>query len=199
MKTLKNTAEMLNSFCKIGFGICVSIAILLAIIAIVIALGGESIITEDGFATLTLGNVDFEISHEYFPDLSFSKTLFFLTFGLASVSVVVGAFFLKFVQKIFKPLIEENPFDGTVSKNITKLSNFVLIGGGIASVISTVGQALILKSFDLEKLFLNENIIGINIDNDLDLSFVWVFLIIRMLAIVFKYGEELQKESDETL
>ncbi len=199
MKSLSKTAKVANVFCKIAFSICVSIAILLAVVVVVIALGGDSIISESGIATLSLGPVEFKLSNEYFPDLSINKTVFCITFGLAAMSMVVCALFLKFVRKIIKPLIEEKPFDGTLSMNISKLAYFVLIGGGVASVLSSIGQALILKSFDLESLFVNSNIVGITIDNELDLSFVWTFLIIRMLAIVFKYGEELQKESDETL
>ncbi len=199
MKSLSKTAKVADVFCKIAFSVCVSIAILLAVVVVVIALGGDSIISESGIATLSLGPVEFELSNEYFPDLSISKTVFCITFALAAMSMAVCALFLKFVRKIIKPLIEEKPFDGTLSMNISKLAYFVLIGGGVASVVSSVGQALILKSFDLESLFVNSNIVGITVDNELDLSFVWTFLIIRMLAIVFKYGEELQKESDETL
>lgn len=199
MKSLSSTAKTIDIICKIAFSVCISVAIVIAVVVVIMALGGESIISDDGIATLTLGSVEFEIANEYFPDLSMSKSFFCLTFGLTALSLIIAAYFCKFVQKIVKPLIEQKPFDGTLSKNIKKLAYFSLIGGGIYSLLSMLGQYLILKWFDVENLFISEKIVGLNIENELDTTFVFIFVLLYMLSIVFKYGEELQKESDETL
>ena len=62
-----------------------------------------------------------------------------------------------------------------------------------------VGEIVLCRVYDLETVFLNEQIISCTPEINLDMSFAVVFAVLYLLSYVFRYGEELQKQSDETL
>ena len=94
---------------------------------------------------------------------------------------------------------EGKPFESAVSDKLKKLSFITLIGGGVLSVAKLVGEVVLCKMYDLESIFLNENIISCTAEFNLDMTFLLAFGVLYLLSYIFRYGEELQKQSDETL
>ena len=94
---------------------------------------------------------------------------------------------------------EGRPFDKSAADNIKKFGVYVIIGGVITNVCSLFSNVFEVMLYDMEKVF-NMNVVSkITYDYKFDFSFVVIALLIFLLAHVFRYGEALQVESDETL
>ena len=104
------------------------------------------------------------------------------------------------------PLIARNnpEVDGPQASILTHTASIssiqtALIGGGILSVAKMAGEIILYRVYDLGTVFLNEHIVSCMPEFNLDMSFAAVFAVLYLLSYVFRYGEELQKQSDETL
>ena len=75
----------------------------------------------------------------------------------------------------------------------------VLIGGGIAEVGRTLAGVFELRAYRLDTLLKTDAVASISYDYSIRLWFVVAALILFFLSYVFRCGEQLQKESDETL
>ena len=56
-----------------------------------------------------------------------------------------------------------------------------------------------MKAYDLHLLLLSEKISHVEFMFVFDLSFLVVYGVLLLLSYIFRYGEELQQLSDETL
>lgn len=143
--------------------------------------------------------VEFEIAADYMPDVNGAKIYFICGLAVVLAALIVACGAVLVVRKILKPMKDGLPFDGTVSGNLMKLFYFTLIGGGLFSVVTLVHKIVASKVFDFANLFATEKIASITMEYTLDLSFLYVSAILFVLSLIFRYGEMLQKESDETL
>ncbi len=148
---------------------------------------------------LIVGDISFEIADGYLPEAADVKL--FLAFGIASLAVIfaVACIALRIFRNILAPMKQMMPFDGTVSVNLNRLSILALAGGGAAAVIDVIRRIVTYDIFDVYNLFVGERIADIMVEIKLDLGFLWVFALLKVLSVIFSYAEELQKESDETL
>ncbi|MBQ6843114.1 MAG: hypothetical protein IJO60_00595 [Agathobacter sp.] len=175
------------------------VTLVIVVVALAILLGEDATYYLKMKLPITLSFVSFRFLEECSPD---SQTMKFYFWGMLIVSIVVIGFIyyeLVIIQRIIKPMIEQCPFDSSVVKNIRLLSWVILIGEGILSIVDLALQIFRYYAFDFEKLFLSDKLIGVSADFDLDISFIWTFLIVYLLSYVFQYGQELQIQSDETL
>lgn len=93
---------------------------------------------------------------------------------------------LVFIEKLCKAFREcTSPFEDTVIKSLTNFG-YSMIPWAAVSTLST----------QLAALFTDGDIV---IGGGIDLTYVFILLVILGLTFVFKYGAMLQKESDETL
>jgi hypothetical protein len=56
-----------------------------------------------------------------------------------------------------------------------------------------------MKAFDLTVLLNHDVVSGYSYNGTFDCSFIIAAVILFLLSYIFQYGEELQRESDETL
>ncbi len=82
---------------------------------------------------------------------------------------------------------------------IRKLGILVLIYGVLSQALQYLVTYLPFNTYDMASLFNFENVIKYEYRFRPDTSFLIVALVIFLLSYVFKYGEQLQRESDETL
>ena len=163
---------------------------------------GLVFLEEDVFKTLSttisLGSVNLELANSVAPTSVIKEQIIF---GLVLVSVVLGIFcyIIYYVRKILAPMKENKPFTSEVSNALKKLAYISLIGGAILEVLKAVLSITIYNGYDLSALLLNENISSISFRHTVNGYFILIFAVFYLLHFVFKYGEELQKESDETL
>ena len=158
---------------------------------------GEKVIADET-STVTLGMLCFEFVDGY---IDFGAFKIRMIIGLLAVTIllVLVRLFIRVIRGVITPMKDGKPFEAAVSDKLRKLSWATLIGGGILSVAKMAGEIILYRVYDLGTVFLNEHIISCTPEFTLDMSFVVVFAVLYLLSYVFRYGEELQKQSDETL
>ena len=194
MKRLSATARVLDTLSKIASVCCIVGACIIAAAAVLLfGLDDASMIE---FTGLELGFLNFELAQ---MDLAMIRSTFLCIMLPAFVVLGFGWLVLRVIRQILAPMKKGQPFDTAVSAKLRKLC-WLTLGGGFLSQASAMAAAVwMYKACDFATLFLNEKITGVEMKLDMDLTFVVLALIWYMLSCVFRYGEELQRQSDETL
>lgn len=197
MEKIKKIAKNLDIIARTADIVCNVFVWVLNICAILLLVVGEKIII-DKSSTITLGMLCFEFADEY---INFKAMKIRIVAGLFLIAALLSfvRLFIRVIRDVIEPMKEGKPFEAAVSDKLRKLSWVTLIGGGVLSVAKMAGEIIVYHVYDLGTVFLNENIISCTPEFNLDMSFAVVFAVLYLLSYVFRYGEELQKQSDETL
>ena len=201
MSTEKFTRSsiIIDRILKIIQGFLIAGIIVSAIFIPLTAVFGEKVIADA--SSLTLGNLTVKLTGDFqsYLDMEGIKTSIIVILVSGIAACAAGWFCLKKLREILVPMREGRPFEAGTSNRIRQLAFTVLIGGGIAEVFKAVGTGFELKAYNLEKLIDHPSIEHITINYRISLWFVGAALFLLFLSYIFRYGEELQKESDETL
>ena len=193
------TSKIIDRILKIVQGFLVAGVIVCAIFIPLTAVLGTKIIADA--STVELGGLNIVLAGDYhnYLDLSGIKMSIIIVLITAIISCAVAWLCLRKILDILSPMKEGRPFEEGISKNIRQLALIILVGGGIAEAGGAIGQVFTIKAYNLATLFNNAAIDHATYDYNFSLWFIIVALILFFLSYVFRYGEELQKESDETL
>lgn len=198
MKKMSTTAKVLNVFAKILMIMSVVGGIILAVAAVAMIFIEPEILREST-TDIILGNVNFKLS----PEASLNaEAIKWHGFGMLVFGMIVmffGAYYTKIIRKALKPVAEQNPFAEAVYRNIRKLGILTIVFGAVMHILNAALEIAMVVCYDLEKIFISENITAMEFDFEFDGSFIIVAIVLFMLSGVFKYGAELQTQSDETL
>lgn len=194
MKKLISTAKVLDAFVNILQVLSLVAAIILVVAIVLLAV--FNVEAYEFSSSVELGHFSFQLS-SFDPETVQHQ---FLWMALPAVAVLVCMHLLsRVIRSILLPMKEGRPFDSAVSANLRRLSWIVLIGGAVSSLAELASEAAMYRLYDFPTLFLSDRITGCTLNWELDTTFVFLFLILFLLSCVFRYGEELQKQSDETL
>ena len=94
---------------------------------------------------------------------------------------------------------EGQPFHSEVSKNLRKLGWLGLVICLMVQALEAFSLLTIASMMNLENLLISDKITHANVNISFDPSFLIIPAVFFLLAYVFKYGEQLQTLSDETL
>ena len=193
------TSKIIDRILKIVQGFLVAGVIVSAIFIPLTAVLGTKIIADA--STVELGGLNIALAGDYHNYLDPSGIKMSIIVGLiiAIITCAVAWLCLRKIREILSPMKEGRPFEEGISKKIRQLALIILVGGGIAEVGRAIAQVFSIKAYDLAALFNNAAIDHTTYDYNFSLWFVIVALILFFLSYVFHYGEELQRESDETL
>ena len=203
MKDLKKTASVLDRILKI-----VSVAIKIVSVALVVGLGIlacaflfdlDPHMVGTGYAHADLDFVTFTVAENYLTDHRIIWCQVGMEMLLSLICMVPAHFSVKAIRNILAPMKNGEPFHNTVSTNLKKLANYTCslgIGLNLQKIISNI---LLVKAYDLHLLLLSEKVSHVEFMFVFDLSFLVVYGILLLLSYIFRYGEELQQLSDETL
>lgn len=151
------------------------------------------------YTSFELGFLEVQVADAYSPD----KWLVLLQ---AAITLFVSAFFLYdsrrgvgYIRSILHPMIEEKPFDSTVSTNLGKLAKLSIRLGILYNIIILSEQIISVFVYKLPELLISEKITHVTGMFRVDLSFLVCWAILMLLGYVFRHGEQLQQLSDETL
>lgn len=198
MEKISKIAKNLDLFAKTAYGICAAFVWVSAVFAVLLGIFGEKMVAPGGTMSLELGSFSFEFAENSMP-FAVIQSRMVLGLIFAALLLVFVCYVLRVVRKILQPMAEGLPFSTTVSAHLKKLSFITLIGGGVLSVVRVVGETLIYHLYDLEALFVSDKIAAVTVSGTLDMTFLLFFAVLYLLSYVFRYGEALQKQSDETL
>lgn len=200
MEKISKIAKVLDKLVKIIFGFTAIGGGVVVVMFIFAAIFENTSFVSEGVPSLTLGVVNFEFAKDY--QLSTGDSIRNLLLA-NSISLIVTIIYICIIcrqtRTLLQPMATGSPFDTMVSASLKKLSWVILIGGGITSVVNMIVEILTMSMYNLQELFINDKIIKCNIEYIFDCTFIEIFAVLYLLSLVFKYGEELQKQSDETL
>lgn len=169
------------------------------VLAILMLFLGERIISYADIS-LTLGELSFSPNNlSQVVDVSVWKVG--ITFNLVASAVLLAFIWyeIRLIRKLFAPMKEGRPFDNGASKIIRRLAWVALIGGIINTLFQFIAMVIETRAIYFTVLFNTDAVSGFSTNYTVDCGFFVAALFLFLLSYVFHYGEELQKESDETL
>ena len=105
---------------------------------------------------------------------------------------------LRLLRKILLCVEQQRPFSGTaaIMRRLGWLSTALAI---LSNLLSLAKVSALQHLYRLEDFFVGDTISAVEFRFRPDYTFVAVAVVVFLLAAVFRYGEELQQLSDETL
>lgn len=103
------------------------------------------------------------------------------------------------IESICTITIDHTPFDVRVASHIKKLAKYILAGGIVFNILEVCRVLYFKQILNFDLLFNTKYVTQINFDIRLHLSFLIFAALIYLLSYIFRYGQELQQLSDETL
>lgn len=194
MEKLTKTARILDVFAKILFIFCI-VSICMIIAANIFMVVAINLPIEDIPKALSLvfdfDDSDFAVIEN--GQLLVTKqqlAIYILTFSITlAISVVILMIGAKLFRRILVPMKEGRPFEEGISAVIKKFGHFVLAATVIRAFIGFLfDTVLIAISAEPEPLPITVSLDGI-----------FAAILIYLISYIFHYGEELQKQADETL
>ena len=194
MEKLTKTARILDVFAKILFIFCI-VSICMIIAANIFMVVAINLPIEDMPKALSLvfdfDDNDFAVIEN--GQLLVTKqqlAIYILTFSITlAITVVILMIGAKLFRRILVPMKEGRPFEEGISAVIKKFGHFVLA--------ATVIRAFIGFLFDTVLIALDAEPEPLPITVSLD--GIFAAILIYLISYIFHYGEELQKQADETL
>ncbi len=196
---IMKSATVVDKFLKVFQGFSIAGVICAVIFIPLTAIFGEKVIASA--SKLELGALDVNLAGELSSYLDIPAIKVSIIVSLISMILLCAAFWycLRVLREILVPMKAGTPFAQGISDKIRKLGWAILIGGGVAEIGRAVSSVFELKAYHIEKLINMDMVSEVSYDYNFSLWFVITALILFFLAYVFRYGESLQQEADETL
>lgn len=203
MDKLTSTARKIDIVFKIA-DVMLKIAFVACLVCIGIVVVGKAFDLPDEM----IGNVDqllefgpltLTVADSFTPDFDRMLIQAAAMLALGAACSFIGILGVKTVRSILAPMKEGKPFASEISKNLRKLGWLSLILGVAVQVMEAVSLFSLFIVQDMEALLISEKITHVDVNASFDLSVLIIPAVFFLLAYVFKYGEQLQTLSDETL
>ena len=204
MEKLKKTAGTLDTFFKITYRITIVFNIIgIAIIVLFLLLclmapGLFGSITSAITTQLDFGGIRFRLA-EGIQQGSAGAVYFLGSLILGAAELAVYVLMIRNIRSILAPMKEALPFDAAVAKSFRNLGILTILSGGLKLILEFLVSGSLVRSLDLSALFLSDQITAVTTYYNFDFTFVITALVFFSLSYIFRYGEELQQLSDETL
>jgi len=203
MNKLIKTASVLDTVMKI-LSVCIKIGAVALLIGLVILAAGFLFdlppqMVGTGYATAEIGFVTFTVAENYLPDYRIIWAQVAAEMILAFLCLIPAHFIVKSIRAILAPMKAGEPFHNDVSLHLSKIARYVCALGIGMNLAEIIGNILLTKAFDLHLLLLSEHIPRVEFHFMFDFSFLLVSGILLLLSYVFRYGEQLQQLSYQTL
>ena len=203
MNNLSNTAKKLDKILEIAYivlgALSIGFIVCAALIAVAYIFKLDPSMIGTAYKNFDIGFLELTVAEAYAPD----KWLVLLQ---AAITLLVGCRLMYegrrgvgYIREILLPMKEEKPFDTIVSTNLKKLAKLSITLGILYNIIILSEQVMTVFVYDLPQLLINEKIVHVDGMFQVDLTFLVYWAILLLLSYVFRYGEELQQLSDETL
>ena len=203
MDKMKSTAKKLDVFFRI-LEIVSIVGWIMALVGVAIALVGVGFRMDPydfgtGYASLEIGFVELDVAGANTPD-PYAMTLHMaVLMALCAAFLVVIWRALKQVRRILTPMIQGQPFSGEVGTGLKKLAAMSVLCCVISNIVVALEQFFNHRLFDIPNLLLSDKITQVTVNYEFDLTYLVLAAILLLMSYVFRYGEELQQLSDETL
>jgi len=197
MDKICKTSRIIYKILSVLFWIAIVFTGLAAIGTIAMLLTKDGVMFNEKNTKITLGN--FEVT--VFQGFSIEQMKLLLAVALVNIIILgaFGCFVIIVLKRIFHPMAQGKPFDSSVSQALRKLAWAVLFYGIISTGLDMITNIVYYRTFNVASLFDSSVVSACTMTIKSDYGFVVWFVLILLLSHIFKYGEELQQLSDETL
>ena len=203
MNKMKNAAGHLDTFFRV-LHICTGIAAITSAVGFAVILAAfmfrldpDSIAT--GFTSISIGFLDLEIAPAHAPDKRAVLMQFAVVLAFAVLISLICRRFIACMRKLLNPMTQGEPFRADAGKHVAELAKLSIVIGVLVNAAMIVSQAMTVFALGLPELLVSEKITRVTGNVTFDLSFLAFSAVLFLLSYVFRYGEELQQLSDETL
>ena len=203
MDKLVSTARKIDTVFKIA-DVMLKIALVACLVCIGIVVVGEIFdLPSEMIGTvdqlLEFGPLTFHVAEAFTPSIDSMLLPAALLLALGAACSFIGILCVKTIRAILAPMKEGKPFASEISRNLRKLGWQSLILGAAVQVMKSVSLFTLFFMQHVEELLMSEKITHVDLNASFDISFLIIPALLFLLAYVFRYGEELQTLSDETL
>ena len=122
-----------------------------------------------------------------------------LIFLITAIFVFIIYKAVQTIESICTITMNHTPFDVRVSNHMKNLAKYILVGGIVFNILEVCRIMQFKQTINFDLLFNTKYVTQINFDIRLHLSFLVFAALIYLLSHIFRYGQELQQLSDETL
>ena len=203
MNNLSNTAKKLDKVLEIAHIVLGALAIAcivgVALIAAAYLLKLDPATIGTGYENFDIGFLELTLAESYAPDKWLVLLQAAITLLVSCRLMYEGRRGVGYIREILLPMKEEKPFDSIVSTNLKKLAKLSIVLGILYNIIILSEQIMTVFVYDLPGLLISEKIAHVGGMFQVDLTFIVCWAALLLLSYVFRYGEELQQLSDETL
>ena len=203
MNNLSNTAKKLDrifGIVHIVFGaLAIACIVGVALIFAAYILKWDPSMIGTGYENFDIGFLELTVADSYAPDKWLVLLQAAITLAVSCRLFYDGRRGVGYIREILQPMTEEKPFDAIVGTNLKKLAKLSIQLGILYNIITLSEQILTVFVYDLPALLISEKISHVGGMFHVDLTFVVYWAILMLLSYVFRYGEQLQQLSDETL
>ena len=200
MEKLMKTSKTVDTILKVVYKIMqVAGIILLVSIGICIIAQFVDKLPMAELTSVSVSDVELTFKEPMLIDSAKAVIEMVVTLVVALLVIGITCYMIQLLRKVLAPMIVGQPFDGTVSKNIKKLGIAVIVNGLAIDIAESVMSSMAFYMYDIAELILSDNISKIMVNSELSLDSVLVGVLVIMLSHVFRYGEQLQQQADETL
>jgi len=198
MEKMVKIARNLDIMAKTAAIVCWVSAGLFTLLTVILIFCDTELFSQAS-TVITLGELSLEIAPDFLPEAVHQKFRSVIGLLLVIALVSFAGNIMNILRNILQPIIQQQPFHETVHQNMKKLGRLTLILGIVLPILKTAIQLTVFKMYDIRSLFLPEAISGYTLNYKLDLTLIIVAAMLFLLSYIFKYGHQLQTESDETL
>ena len=203
MNNLSNTAKKLDKVLEIVhivFGaLAIACIVGVALIAAAYILKWDPSMIGTGYENFDIGFLELTVAEAYAPNKWLVLLQAAITLAVSCRLLYDGRRGVGYIREILHPMTEEKPFDTIVSTNLKKLARLSINLGILYNIILLSEQIITVFVYDLPGLLISEKIAHVGGMFQVDLTFVVYWAVLLLLSYIFRYGEELQQLSDETL
>lgn len=193
------SAAVIDRILKVLQGLSCASVIVSAVFIPLTLIFGEKVIAKSSDVKIGILDVKLAGDPSAYLDSSHIKVSI-LAMLVGAILVAAAAWYcLRVLRQILAPMKEGTPFAAGVSGKIRKLALAVLIGGGVAEVGRLVNTIFEIRAYSLDRLLNMDAIASVSYNYSLSPWFIVTALILFFLSYVFRCGEALQRQADETL
>ncbi len=147
-----------------------------------------------------IGNYEWHFLREQEMETKYFIEGIVLEFLAVTLEFTVNVFLAYTFGKLLKPMTQGQPYDGTISRTMKKLGYACILIGIAGNVLSYLQVARAYHTLsEIRRIFLTVTVTGIDVPFNISLGHIFIGIMVLVFSLVFRYGEELQVQADETL
>lgn len=190
LKKMCSVLKVIRQVCLISFALIIGLSLFYAF-------------NKDVYNTL-FGSIRIDYLQLIFKDdlaLNKDKMSMWLPLILLITAIFIFIIYksIQTIESICTIAMDHTPFDVRVSNHIKKLAKYILAGGIVFNILEVCRVMYFKQIINFDLLFNTKYVTQINFGIRLHLSFLVFAALIYLLSYIFRYGQELQQLSDETL